>query len=70
MTLQLSQLIAAGVLASTADAVYVTFNPAVIARRPARGANWSSPWYVLPAFAVISYTSNAGLRSGNGPSGR
>ncbi len=60
MTHQLSPLIAAGVLASTAttDAVYVMFNAAVMARRPARAASWSSLWYLLSAFAVISYTGN------------
>ncbi len=60
MTLELNPLIAAGVLASTAatDAVYVMFNAAVMARHPARAANWSSLWYVLSAFAVISYTGN------------
>ena len=60
MTLEVSPLIAAGVLASTAatDAVYVMFNAAVMARRPARAANWSGLWYVLSAFAVISYTGN------------
>jgi uncharacterized membrane protein YhaH (DUF805 family) len=60
MTLELNPLIAAGVLASTAatDAVYVMFNAAVTARRPARAANWSGLWYVLSAFAVISYTGN------------
>jgi hypothetical protein len=60
MTHQLSPIIAAGVLASTAttDAVYVMFNAAVMARRPARAASWSSLWYLLSAFAVISYTGN------------
>ena len=60
MTLELNPLIAAGVLGSTAatDAVYVMFNAAVTARRPARAANWSGLWYVLSAFAVISYTGN------------
>jgi hypothetical protein len=60
MTLELNPLIAAGVLASTAttDAVYVMFNAAVMARHPVRAANWSSLWYVLSAFAVISYTGN------------
>ncbi len=59
-TLELHPLIAAGVLASTAttDAVYVLFNAAVMARRPARAANWSGLWYLLSAFAVISYTGN------------
>jgi hypothetical protein len=60
MMMQLNPLIAAGVLTSTAttDAVYVMFNAAVMARRPARAANWSSLWYLLSAFAVISYTGN------------
>ncbi len=49
-----------GVLASTAttDAVYVLFNGAVSARRRVRAASWSSIWYLLSAFAVISYTKN------------
>jgi uncharacterized membrane protein YhaH (DUF805 family) len=60
MRLELNPLIAAGVMASTAltDAVYVLFNAAVMARRPARAASWSSIWYLLSAFAVISYTGN------------
>lgn len=53
-------LIAAGVVASTAvtDAAYVFFNAAVSARRRFAAATWSSAWYLLSAFAVISYTSN------------
>ena len=53
-------LIAAGVTASTAltDAVYVLFTSAVAARRRFSAANWSSLWYILSAFAVISYTGN------------
>jgi hypothetical protein len=53
-------LIAAGVVLSTAitDAVYVFFNAAVVARRRIAAASWSSIWYLLSAFAVISYTSN------------
>ena len=53
-------MIAIGVLASTAatDAVYVLFNAAVTARRRSVAANWSSLWYLLAAFAVISYTGN------------
>jgi len=53
-------LIAAGVVLSTAvtDAVYVFFNAAVAARRRVAAASWSSVWYLLSAFAVISYTSN------------
>ena len=46
------------VAASTAvtDAVYVLFNAAVSARHRFRAASWSSIWYLLSAFAVISYT--------------
>ena len=53
-------MIAIGVLASTAatDAVYVLFNAAVTARRRSVAATWSSLWYLLAAFAVISYTGN------------
>jgi len=52
--------IALGVLVSTAatDAVYVLFNAAVTARRRSVAATWSSVWYLLAAFAVISYTGN------------
>jgi hypothetical protein len=53
-------LIAIGVVASTAatDAVYVFFTAAVAARRRSIAASWSSAWYLLSAFAVISYTGN------------
>ena len=53
-------LIAAGVMASTAatDAVYVLFTAAVTTRRRVRAASWSSIWYLLSAFAVISYTGH------------
>ena len=53
-------LLAVGVAASTAatDAVYVMFNAAVSARRRIPAATWSSVWYLLSAFAVISYTRN------------
>jgi hypothetical protein len=53
-------LIAIGVTVSTAttDAVYVLFTSAVSARRRVAAANWSSCWYLLSAFAVISYTGN------------
>jgi hypothetical protein len=56
-----SPLIAAGVTVSTAmtDAVYVLFSSAVSARRRISAANWSSLWYMLSAFAVISYTGNS-----------
>jgi hypothetical protein len=55
-----SPLIAVGVMASTAatDAVYVLFTAAVNARRRTVAASWSSIWYLLSAFAVISYTGN------------
>jgi hypothetical protein len=61
MNLPLNPLIAIGVLASTAvtDAVYVFFNAAVSGRRRVSAANWSAIWYLLSAFAVISYTENA-----------
>ncbi len=57
----INPLIALGVIASTAltDAVYVLFNSAVSARRRFSAASWSSLWYLLSAFAVISYTGNA-----------
>ena len=50
-----------GHLASTAvtDAAYVFFNAAVVSRKRLRAANWSAIWYLLSAFAVISYTENA-----------
>jgi hypothetical protein len=52
--------LALGVVASTAatDAVYVMFTAAVTARRRVQAATWSSAWYLLSAFAVISYTRN------------
>jgi hypothetical protein len=61
MILGVNPLIAMGVLASTAatDAAYVFFNAAVSGRRRFRAANWSAIWYLLSAFAVISYTENA-----------
>jgi hypothetical protein len=59
--MSLNPLVAACVLASTAttDAVYVRFNAAVSERRRLRAASWSAIWYLLSAFAVISYTQNA-----------
>ena len=52
--------IALGVVAPPAvtDAAYVFFNAAVGARKRVAAATWSSCWYLLSAFAVISYTSN------------
>jgi uncharacterized membrane protein YhaH (DUF805 family) len=59
-SLAINPLIAVAVLCSTAvtDAAYVFFNAAVGARRRVRAANWSAIWYLLSAFAVISYTEN------------
>ena len=61
MIIAINPAIAAGVLASTAvtDAAYVYFNAAVVSRKRLRAANWSAIWYLLSAFAVISYTENA-----------
>ena len=53
-------LTAAAVVLATAatDAVYVMFTSAVVARRRVPAATWSSVWYLLSSFAVISYTEN------------
>jgi hypothetical protein len=53
-------LAGAGRSVSTAatDAVYVMFNAAVSSRKRVPAATWSSVWYLLSAFAVISYTKN------------
>ncbi len=61
MDFALDPLVAAGVLGCTAvtDAAYVLFTAAVLARRRVWAANWSAIWYLLSAFAVISYTHNA-----------
>ncbi len=55
---QLHPLLALGVVASTAatDAVYVFFTAAVSGRRRIPAATWSSVWYLLSSFAVITYT--------------
>ncbi len=52
--------IAAGVVLATAatDAVYVMFTAAVVARQRVPAATWSSVWYLLSSYAVISYTEN------------
>ncbi|MEO6816087.1 MAG: hypothetical protein ABI177_05245 [Edaphobacter sp.] len=57
---RLDAWLACGVMVSTAatDAVYVMFNSAVSAKRRVPAATWSSVWYLLSAFAVISYTKN------------
>jgi len=61
MAFGIDPLIAAGVVVCTAltDAAYVQFSAAVAGRRRLGAANWSAFWYLLSAFAVISYTQNA-----------
>jgi hypothetical protein len=58
MVQQIHPWLALGVMISTAatDAVYVKFSSAVAARRRVPAATWSGIWYLLSAFAVISYT--------------
>ena len=58
--LAIDPLTAGGVVLATAatDAVYVMFSSAVAARKRLSAANWSSVWYLLSSFAVISYTQN------------
>lgn len=57
---QIDPLIALGVVIATAttDAAYVMFTSAVVTRRRLPAATWSSIWYLLSSFAVISYTNN------------
>ncbi|MBF9234908.1 hypothetical protein [Microvirga alba] len=61
MPFNIDPWIALGVVLATAttDAAYVFFNAAVVARHRIRAANWSGIWYLLSAFAVISYTEHA-----------
>ena len=58
--ISINPLTAVAVVIATAatDAVYVMFTSAVVARKRVPAASWSSVWYLLAAFAVISYTSN------------
>ncbi len=58
--LHVAPLTALGVIAATAatDAVYVLFSSAVARQRRFAAANWSGLWYLISAFAVISYTQN------------
>jgi hypothetical protein len=60
LVVQIDPLLALGVTVSTAatDAIYVMFSAAVAARKRVPAASWSSLWYLLSAFAVISYTRN------------
>lgn len=57
---EIQPLLALGVVASTAatDAVYVAFTAAVSSRSRFAAATWSSVWYLLSSFAVITYTKN------------
>ena len=54
----INPLTAGGVLLATAltDAVYVMFTASVVAKKRVPAATWSSIWYVLSSYAVISYT--------------
>ena len=57
--IEIDPMLAVAVMFATActDAVYVLFTNAVLRRRlPA--ASWSSIWYLLSSFAVISYTQH------------
>ena len=58
--LTIEPLTAVGVMLATAatDAVYVMFTTAVVTRRRVPAATWSSVWYLLSSYAVISYTEN------------
>ena len=60
MTAAIDPFTAGAVVLATAatDAVYVMFTSAVVARRRVPAATWSSLWYLLSSFAVISYTEN------------
>ena len=53
-------LTAVAVILATAatDAVYVMFTSSVVARKRVSAATWSSVWYLLSSFAVISCTEN------------
>jgi uncharacterized membrane protein YhaH (DUF805 family) len=60
--LHIEPWIAGAVLLATAatDAIYVLFTNAVIRRKRLPAATWSSIWYLLSSFAVISYTNHWG----------
>lgn len=59
-SIDIDPLIAAAVVVATAltDAVYVMFTNAVVKRKRLPAASWSSIWYMLSSFAVISYTNH------------
>lgn len=61
MSFAVDPFVAVGVLACATftDAAYVLFTASVQARRRVWAANWSGIWYLLSAFAVISYTEHA-----------
>jgi hypothetical protein len=58
--ISINPLTATAVVIATAatDAVYVMFTSAVVARKRVPAASWSSVWYLLSSYAVISYTEN------------
>ena len=58
--ISINPLTAVAVVIATAatDAVYVMFTSAVVARKRVPAASWSSVWYLLSSYAVISYTEN------------
>jgi predicted small integral membrane protein len=60
MHLAIDPLTALGVVVATAatDAVYVMFSSAVAQQKRVPAATWSSLWYLLSSFAVISYTQD------------
>jgi uncharacterized membrane protein YhaH (DUF805 family) len=62
ISFDIDPLIAAAVVAATAatDAIYVLFTNAVVKRKRLPAASWSSIWYLLSSFAVISYTNHWG----------
>ena len=62
ISFDIDPLIAAAVVAATAatDAIYVLFTNAVVKRKRLPAASWSSIWYLLSSFAVISYTQHWG----------
>lgn len=57
---ELDPLVGLGVILATAltDAAYVMFTASVAGKRRFAAAHWSSIWYLLSSFAVISYTAN------------
>jgi uncharacterized membrane protein YfcA len=57
---RIDPVLALGVVLTTAatDAVYVFFTASVSARRRLAAASWSSVWYLLSSFAVITYTKD------------